>query len=102
VSATATSASLGAQSSGVHEGGGNRTAPAYVAGYFRRVPLTACLSVAPAENFGALDALILTGAPVCGLRPVRAPRLATENFPKPVIATSSPFLSVLCTVLIKD
>jgi hypothetical protein len=78
---------------------GNRTAPAFVAGYFRRVPLAACLSVAPAENFGALDALILTGAPVCGSRPVRAPRFVTENFPKPVIATSSPFLSVSCTVL---
>jgi hypothetical protein len=28
-------------------------------GYFLLAPVTACLSVAPAENFGAFDALIL-------------------------------------------
>src|ERR1700759_4541523 len=53
---------------------------------------------APAVNLGALDALILTVSPVCGLRPVRALRLATENLPKPVRAISSPFLRVFSTV----
>lgn len=66
------------------------------------LPLTAALSVAPAVNLGALDALIFNGWPVCGLRPVRAPRLTTENFPNPVTATSSPFFKVFWTVLTKD
>ena len=64
--------------------------------------LTACLSDAPAENFGALEALIFTRSPVRGLTPWRAARLTTENFPKPVMLTSSPFLSVLVTVPTSD
>ena len=54
------------------------------------LPLTVALSAAAAVNFGALDALIFSAAPIAGLRPVRAPRLITENFPKPEIATSRP------------
>ncbi len=53
-------------------------------------------------NFGALDALIFIGRPVCGLRPVRAARLTTENFPNPVNATSSPFFSVFWTVVTSE
>jgi hypothetical protein len=53
-------------------------------------------------NFGALLALIFTVSPVCGLRPVRAPRWATENLPKPVRAISSPFFSVFSTVVRND
>src|SRR5580692_12870866 len=60
--------------------------------------LTACFSDAPAENFGAFDALIFTRSPVRGLTPWRAARLTTENLPKPVMITSSPFLSVFETV----
>ena len=52
-------------------------------------------SDAPAENFGAFEALIFTRSPVRGLTPWRAARLTTENLPKPVMPTSSPFLSVL-------
>ena len=36
------------------------------------LPLTVALRVAPAVNFGALDALIFSEAPVAGLRPSRA------------------------------
>jgi len=60
--------------------------------FYLFLPLTTVLNVAPAVNLGAFDALIFTGCPVCGLRPVRAPRFTTENFPNPVNATSSPFL----------
>ena len=59
---------------------------------------TACLRAAPAENFGAFDALIFTRSPVRGLTPWRAARLTTENLPKPVMITSSPFFSVFDTV----
>ena len=45
-----------------------------------------------AVNFIAVDAAIFTGAPVCGLRPVRALRLVVLNEPKPGHATFSPFL----------
>jgi len=57
-------------------------------------PLTAVFSAVPALNAGALDALILIGAPVAGLRPLRAARLRTSNVPNPTSATLSPFLSV--------
>src|ERR1700677_2185275 len=70
-------------------------------GYFF-LPLTAAFNVAPALNFGAFDALILTFSPVRGLTPWRAARLTTENLPKPVIATSSPFFSDLVTVSSSD
>ena len=52
---------------------------------------TAAFKVAPAENFGDLDAAILIASPVAGLRPLRAARLETENVPNPVMATVSPF-----------
>lgn len=70
-------------------------------GYLRRPP-TVVLSVAPAANLGVFDALILTGSPVRGLRPERAARLDTENLPRPVIATSSPFFRVLATVVVRE
>ena len=57
-------------------------------------PFTAAFSVAPALNAGALDALILMGAPVDGLRPLRAARFLTSNVPKPTKATLSPFFKV--------
>src|SRR5690349_2442458 len=63
---------------------------------------TACFREAPAENFGAFEALILTRSPVRGLTPWRAARLTTENFPKPVMLTSSPFFSVFVTVPSRD
>src|SRR4029077_16830663 len=57
--------------------------------------LTLCLRLAPAVNFGALEALIFTFSPVRGFTPTRAARLTTENLSKPVMATSSPFFRVL-------
>lgn len=63
-------------------------------------PFTAALSVAPALNAGALEALILSSVPVAGLRPIRAARLRTSNVPKPIRATLSPFLRVAVTISI--
>jgi hypothetical protein len=54
-------------------------------------------SVELALNFIAVDALICTGAPVCGLRPVRALRLVVLNEPKPGHATFSPFFVAATT-----
>ncbi len=48
-------------------------------------------------NFIAVEAAIFTGAPVCGLRPVRAARLVVLNEPKPGQATLSPFLVAFVT-----
>jgi len=62
--------------------------------FYFLVPFTAVLSAAPALKAGALDALIFKGAPVAGLRPLRAARLRTSNVPKPTSATLSPFLRV--------
>jgi len=45
--------------------------------------LTVPASALPALNLATFLALILIVAPVCGLRPVRAARLLTENEPKP-------------------
>src|SRR5881397_3485512 len=53
--------------------------------------LTAFLSSAPAENLATFRAAILIVAPVCGLRPLRAFLCETENVPKPINATRSPF-----------
>src|SRR5690606_37120535 len=53
--------------------------------------LTASFNPLPALNFGWVDALIVIGWPVRGLRPVEALRLATEKVPKPTRRTSSPF-----------
>ena len=52
--------------------------------------LSDAFSVELAVNFIAVDAAIFTGAPVCGLRPVRALRLVVLNEPKPGHATFSP------------
>src|SRR4051812_10086206 len=49
----------------------------------------------PALNFTTFLALILISFPVCGLRPVRAARLATEKDPKPTNPIRSPFLRAL-------
>src|SRR6266705_4291584 len=53
---------------------------------------TAFFSSAPAENFATFRAAILMVAPVCGFRPLRAFLCETENVPKPINATRSPFL----------
>src|SRR4051812_37485968 len=56
---------------------------------------------APALNLATRLAAILIGLPVCGLRPLRAERLATVNVPKPMRATRSPFFKVLEVTFIK-
>ena len=55
-------------------------------------------NVEEALNFMAFDALICTGSPVRGLRPVRAGRLVTLNAPNPGQATLSPFFAPATTV----
>jgi hypothetical protein len=64
--------------------------------------LTKCLNSAPARNFGAQAAGILIVFPVCGLRPIRALRLALVKVPKPTNLTSSPFFTVFLTLVIKQ
>jgi len=49
-------------------------------------------------NFGWLEALMVIGSPVRGLRPVEALRLATEKVPKPTRRTSSPLASAAVIV----
>src|SRR4051794_26560328 len=77
------------------------TARAEDAGDAAYVPLRAFLKSAPALNFGALLAAIWMRSPVCGFTPWRAPRSATENLPKPVIATSPPRCSVSLTTSVR-
>ena len=48
-------------------------------------------------NFIAVEAAIFTGAPVCGLRPLRAARFVVVNEPKPGHETLSPFLAAAVT-----
>lgn len=48
-------------------------------------------------NFIAVEAAILTGAPVWGFRPTRALRLVVEKDPKPGQATLPPFFASDCT-----
>src|SRR6266536_2476732 len=55
--------------------------------------LTACLRDLPALNRGTRRLGILIGAPVCGLRALRAFRFDVLNVPKPTNDTGSPFLS---------
>src|SRR6185369_5256547 len=57
------------------------------------VYLTAFLRPDPAVKRGTRLAAMVIVSPVRGLRPSRAPRLATWNLPKPVKLTSSPALS---------
>lgn len=47
-------------------------------------------SALPALNAATRDAAISIASPVCGLRPVRAPRSRTSNVPNPGTATGSP------------
>src|SRR5262249_5989995 len=60
--------------------------------------LTAFFNRAPAANLATRAAGILISAPVAGLRPLRAARLATENVPNPTSATGSPLVSELVTL----
>src|SRR5690242_16444802 len=55
--------------------------------------LTESFRPLPALNLGCVEALIVIGSPVRGLRPVEALRLETEKVPNPTRRTSSPFLS---------
>jgi hypothetical protein len=64
------------------------------------VPFTVALSAAPALNAGAFEALIFRGAPVAGLRPLRAARLRTSNVRNPTRAMLSPFLRVVVIISI--
>src|ERR687894_123296 len=57
----------------------------------------ACLRALPALKEGTLEALIFIFSPVWGFLPSLALRSLTENFPKPVILTSSPPLSASVT-----
>ena len=59
------------------------------------LPATAVLKVAPAVNFGEVDAAIFRAAPVPGLRPVRAARLTDLKVPKPTRVTVSPLATAL-------
>ena len=56
--------------------------------------LRASLNCLPATNFGWTEAGIWIVAPVAGLRPVRASRLADLKVPKPTKEISSPALTV--------
>ena len=56
---------------------------------------------APALNFATFLAAILISAPVCGLRPVRALRLLTENVPNPTKITLSPFFKASAVADVK-
>src|SRR5450756_2302575 len=72
----------------------HKDAPAIALENYFLAPFTAVLSIAPALNAGALDALILRAAPVAGLRPFLAARFLTSKVPNPTNATLSPFFRV--------
>src|SRR3712207_689964 len=61
------------------------------------LPISASLRALPALKEGTLEALIFIFSPVWGFLPSLALRSLTENFPKPVILTSSPPLSASVT-----
>src|SRR5215218_614729 len=61
----------------------------------------ASLRALPALKAGTLEAAIFIFSPVWGFVPSLALRSRTENFPKPVILTSSPPLSASVTTLSK-
>jgi hypothetical protein len=65
------------------------------------LPLTTLLSVLLDEKRTALDAAIFTGAPVCGLRPIRAPRCVGLKLPNPTMETRRPARTSLTTERIK-
>ena len=64
---------------------------------YLRFGFNSLFSVELEVNFIAIEAGTWTGAPVCGLRPVRALRLDVLNEPKPGHATFSPFLAEATT-----
>jgi hypothetical protein len=53
-------------------------------------PLSAVLNALPGANRTPFDALMSTGSPVCGLRPVRAALDVGTKLPKPRMLTLSP------------
>jgi hypothetical protein len=61
------------------------------------LPLTTPFSVLLAEKRTDLDAAIFTGAPVCGLRPTRAPRCVGLKLPNPTTDTRRPARNSLMT-----
>ena len=64
--------------------------------------LDGCLEALPAVKRATRRLGILMAAPVCGLRAVRALRLAVLKVPKPTNETESPFLSDLVMPSISD
>src|SRR5271157_668687 len=58
---------------------------------------TAVLRAFPAENFGAFLAAIFISLPVCGFLPFLAFLCVTENVPKPISVTLSPFFKAFFT-----
>jgi len=54
------------------------------------LPLTIPFRVLLAEKRTPLDAAIFTGSPVCGLRPIRAPRCVGLKLPNPTTTTRRP------------
>src|SRR3712207_7325089 len=65
------------------------------------LPISASLRALPALKAGTLWAGIFIFSPIWGFLPSLALRSRTENFPKPVILTSSPPLSASVTTLSK-
>src|SRR6266508_1956834 len=65
------------------------------------LPATTSLKPCPARNRGTLVALTLTGAPLRGLRAVRALRSCRSKVPKPTSATRSPFFTATCVCWIR-
>jgi len=61
------------------------------------LPFTMSFRVVLAEKRTPLAAAILTGAPVCGLRPIRAPRCVGLKLPNPTTATRRPLRTSLTT-----
>jgi hypothetical protein len=64
-------------------------------------PLTTSLKPCPARNRGTLVAFTLTGAPLRGLRAVRALRSCRSKVPKPTSETRSPYLTATCVCWIR-
>jgi hypothetical protein len=62
------------------------------------LPFTMPFRVLLAEKRTPFDAAIFTGAPVCGLRPMRAPRCVGLKRPKPTTETRRPERTSLMTV----
>src|SRR5690606_15394062 len=77
---------------------GPSSAPSPAGARESRDQLQESLRPLPALNFGCVEALMVIGAPVRGLRPVEALRLVTEKVPNPTSRTSSPFDNALVIV----